>query len=137
MSAVLAIREQALVVGQIVALVVVLQGVFDSLFGQDRAVHLGGGQAFQGLSHSLVGQLHSLLNGLALDHLRSHGGGSDGRAAAEGLELHIHDDIIFDLQIDLHNVAALGVAHFTHAVGVLDDTHIPGVHKVVHNNFTV
>ncbi len=47
-------------------------------------------------------------------------------AAAKGLEFHILDHAVLDFQVHLHNVAALGVAHLPHAVGIGDLTHIPG-----------
>ena len=100
-------------------------------------VHLVGGQTVQSLSHGLVGQGHGLLNGFALDHFRGHGGRGDGRAAAEGLKFYVLNDVIGDFQIDLHNVAALGVADLSHATGVLNNAHIPGMHEVIHNLFAV
>ena len=77
------------------------------------------------------------MDGLALDHLGSHGRGSDGAAAAEGLELHIFDDVVLDLQVDFHDIAALGVADLTNAVGILNDADVPGMGEVIHNFFTV
>ena len=58
-------------------------------------------------------------------------------AAAEGLELYVGDGVILNFQVDLHNIAALGVAHLTHAVGVRKDAHVSGVAEMVHNFFTV
>ena len=77
------------------------------------------------------------MNGLALDHLGGHGGGGNGAAAAEGLELHVLDDVILDFQVDLHDVAALGVADLTNAIGILNYANIAGVGEVIHNFFTV
>ena len=96
-----------------------------------------GGQTVQRLGNGLVGQLQSLVDGLALDHLGGHGGRRDGGAAAKGLKLHVLDDIVFNFQINLHDVAALGVADLAHAVGALDGAHVPGVHEVIHNFFAV
>ena len=79
-----------------------------------------GGKSVQGLGNGLIGQLGHLGEGLALDHLRSHGAGGDGAATAEGLKLHILDHVVLDLQIHLHNVPAAGVALGAHAVGVGD-----------------
>ena len=125
------------VVGDVVLVEVVLQGRLHRLLRQDRAVELVGGEPVQGLHHGLVGQLHHLFDGLALDHLRGHGAGGDGAAAAEGGELGVGDDAVVDLQKDLHDVAALGVAHLAHAVRVLDDAHVPGVQKMIHHFFAV
>ena len=96
-----------------------------------------GGQAVQRFCHSLVGQLHGVLHRLSLDHLGGHGGGRDGAAAAEGLKFHIINDIVLDLQINLHDIAAFGVANFADTVGILNHAHIPGMGKVIHNFFTV
>ena len=77
------------------------------------------------------------MDGLADDHFGSHGGGGNGGATAEGLELDVYQNVVFDLQIDLHDVAALGVADFTDAVGVFNGTHIPGVYKVIYYFFAI
>ena len=44
--------------------VVVGQSSLDGLLGQNRAVHLDGGQTFQSFHNGLVGQLQGLVNGL-------------------------------------------------------------------------
>ena len=80
---------------------------------------------------------HLGMNGLALDHLGGHGGRGDGAAAAKGLELHVLDDVVLDFQVDLHDVAALGVADLTNAIGILNYANIAGVGEVIHNFFTV
>ena len=117
--------------------IVVLQRFFDGLFRQNGAVKLVGGQPIQCFRHSLVGDLQRLGNWLTLDHFRGHGAGGDGAAAAEGFEFHIGDGIVVDFQIDFHNVAADGVPHLAHAVGVFNHAHIPGIAEVVHHFFTV
>ena len=119
-GAVFAIGELGGIVGDAVFVKVVLQGCLDGLLRQHRAVQLMSRQAGQRFRHSCIGQLHGIRNGLALDHLRSHGAGGNGAAAAKGLKLHIHDDVPFDLQVDLHNIAALGIANAADTVGVLD-----------------
>ena len=86
---------------------------------------------------ALLVSCHGLVDGLALDHFGGHGGGGDGAAAAEGLELHVLDDVVLDLQVDLHDVAALGVADLADAVGVLDLANVSGMLKMIHNFFTV
>ena len=66
------------------------------------------------------------------------GGGGDGAGAAEGLELHIlNDAVVVDLQIHPHDVAALGVAHLAHAVGVLNDPHVVGMGEMLHDLLAV
>ena len=58
--------------------VVVGQSSLDGLFGQNRAVHLDGRQTFQSFHNGLVGQLESLVDGLALDEVGGHAAGCDG-----------------------------------------------------------
>ena len=91
----------------------------------------------QGLGDGFVGELHRLGDRLSLDKLRGHGAGGDGAAAAKGLKSYIHNDVIFDFQVDLHNIAAFGVAYFAHAAGVFHGTHIPGIAEMVHYLFAV
>ena len=131
------LREPAVVILDAVAVIVVLDGGLDGLLRQHGAVELVGGQAAQGVHHLAVGNGQGLVDGLALDHLGGHGGRGDGAAAAEGLELHVLDDVVPDFQVHLHNVAALGVAHLAHAVGVFDLTHIAGVHEMIHHDIAV
>ena len=80
---------------------------------------------------------HLGMNGLALDHLGGHGGGGNGAAAAEGLELHVLDAVILDLEVHFHNVAALGVAYLAYAVGIGDLSHIPGMGEMIHDSFCI
>src|SRR5699024_449247 len=95
------------------------------------------GQAVERLGHGLVRELHRLGDGLALYHLRRHGAGRDGAAAAEGLELDVGDYVAVYLQVYLHDVAALGVADLADAVRVLDDADVPGVAEMIHNGLAV
>ena len=95
------------------------------------------GQTAQRIHHLLVGDGQRFLNGLTLDEFRGHGGGRDGAAAAEGLELHVLDAVILDLQVHFHNIAALGVAYFAYAVGVGDLAHIPGMSEMIHDGFCI
>ena len=45
--------------------------------------------------------------------------------------------VVLDLQVHLHDVAALGVADLADAVGVLDLTHVPGMREMVHDFFAI
>ena len=99
----------------------------------DGAVHLDGGQTFQSFHNGLVGQLQGLVNGLALDEVGGHAAGGNGGTAAKGQELDINDHIVLDLQVHAHDIAALGVAHFTHAVCVGDLADIVRVCEMLHD----
>ena len=122
MTAIFAVGELRLVVGNAVFVVVVLQGRFDGLLRQHGAVHFVGRKTLQSLGNRVIGQLHRFGDRLALDHFRRHRGRGDSRAAAEGLELHIHDGVVFNLQVNFHNVAAFGVANSAYAVGIFDQS---------------
>ena len=113
--------------------VVVGQSGLDGLLSQNRAVDLDGRQTFQSLDNGLVGQLQSLVNGLALDEVGGHAAGCDRSAAAEGEELDVNDDVVLDFEVHPHDVAALGVADFTHAVCVGDLTHVVRMCKMLHD----
>ena len=117
--------------------IVVGQGSLDRLLSQNRAVDLDGRQAFQSLDNGLVGQLQGFIHGLALDQVGRHAAGCDGSAAAERQELDVHDDIILNFQVHAHDVAALGVADFTHAVGVRQLADIVGVCEMLHDLCTI
>jgi hypothetical protein len=112
---------------------VVLEGGLQGLLGQDRAVDLDRGQAAEGVHDLLVGEVHRLVDAAALDQLGGHAGARDGRTAPEGLEPGILDLPVLDLQADLHDVAARRGAHLAHAIGILQVTHVAGVHEVVHH----
>ena len=80
---------------------------------------------------------HLGMNGLALDHLGGHGTGGDGAAAAERLKLHVLDDVVLDLQIHLHNIAAFGVADLADTVRVFDRADIARVHEMIHDGLCI
>ena len=112
--------------------IVVADGGLDGLFGQDGAVHLVQGKAVQRFGHLVVGEGEGLLYRTALDHLGGHGTGGDGRAAAEGLEFGVGDDVVLDPEGDLHDIAAFGVSCDAHCVRVLNGTGVAGVIEVIH-----
>ena len=90
----------------------------NSLFGQHGAVQLVRGQTAQRVDTSLFVRASALFDGLALDHLGGDGGRGDGAAAAKRLELDVLDAVVLDLEVHLHDVAALGVADLADAVRV-------------------
>ena len=52
---------------------------------------------------------------------RRHAAGCYSSTAAKGLELHIADDlVVIHIQIDSHDIAALGVAYGAYAAGILE-----------------
>ena len=125
------------IVSDVVSVVVVLQSGLDRLLRQYGAVEFMGGQSVQGLRHRLVGEVHHLIQGLALNHLRGHGTGGNGAAAAKGFKLHVRDRVLVNFQVDFHNIAAFGVADLAHAVWVFQDAHVAGVAEMVHDLLTV
>ena len=95
------------------------------------------GKSAQRIDNILVCHIESLFDRLALNHLSCHRARGNRAAAAEGLKLHVFNFIVLDLEIHLHDVAALGVADFAHAVRVLDASHISRVHEVIHHNIGI
>lgn len=59
------------------------------------------------------------------------------KPTAEGEELDIDDDVVLDLQVHAHDVAALGVADLAHAVGVGDLTDIVRICEMLHDLCTI
>ena len=117
--------------------VVVGQSSLDGLLGKNRAVHLDRGQTFQSLHNGLVGQLQRLIHGLALDQVGGHAAGGNGCAAAKGEELDVHDHIVLNFQVHAHDVAALGIAHFTHAVCIGQLTYVVRICEMLHDLGTI
>ena len=130
---------QLVAVGDVVLVVIVPDGGPHRLLRQDGTVDLLGGQTVQRLHHRLVAEGQGLADGLALDELRGHGTGGDGAAAAEGVELHVGDGLGVAVHLDIHphDVAALGVAHCSDAVGLIHLAYVPGMLEVVHDLVTV
>src|ERR1700688_1403414 len=84
----------------------------NGVFGEDRTVNLHGRKAQ--LAHDVrVRDGERFLNRLALDPLGRERRAGNGRAAAEGLELGLFDDLRFgiDLHLQAHDVAAFGRAN--------------------------
>lgn len=119
------------------AAVVVRDRGLDRLLREHRAVHLHGRQAVERFHDRLVRQLERVFDLLALDEVGRHAARRDGRAAAEGHELDVHDRVVFHLDVHAHDVAALRVADFADAVRVLDFTDIVRVCEMFHYFFTV
>src|SRR3990172_4293779 len=114
-------------------LIIVVERGLERLFSKHRTVHLHLGQAAEGLGHRGVRNIERLVDALALHQVRYHAARGDRRAAPEGLELGLGDDVILDLDIETHHIPAHGVAHGAHAVGVLDLTHVVRMGEMVHD----
>lgn len=112
---------------------VIFQRRLEGLFGQDGAVNLHRRQSAQGVDDFLIGEVHRLFNGTALDQLRGHAGARNGRPAAKGLETGVGDSTILDFDADLHDVATGGGTDFTDAIGIFQVPHVPGIHEVFHD----
>ena len=82
---------------------------------------LTGAMQLDGREGELLGDVRvldacGLVETLALDPLGGQRGRRDGRAAAERLELGLHDlAVLVDLDLELHDVAAGGRAHHARA----------------------
>ena len=46
-------------------------------------------------------------------------------------------NIIFNLDVHAHDIAALGITDFANTVGIFDHTHITGMGEMIHNNFRI
>ena len=90
-------------------------------------------QAVEGLGHGGVGQLQGFVDRLTEGELGHHRGGGDRRTATEGLELDVLDDVILDLEENLHDIAAGGVTDLTDAVGILDLADVSRVAEMIHH----
>ena len=95
---------------------------------QQRTVYLYGRQSIQSFHNRLVRNLQSFVDRLALYQLRRHAAGCYSSTAAKGLELHIADDlVVIHIQIDSHDIAALGVAYGAYATGILQFSNVSGM----------
>src|ERR1700753_2149310 len=92
----------------VVLLLPVADSGADGVLSQHGAVNLHRRQR-KLLDDVGVRNLECVFNRLALDPLGGERAGGDGRAAAEGLELCVFDDLGFGVHLDLqtHDVAAL------------------------------
>src|SRR6056297_3394936 len=116
---------------------VILDRFMQGIGGQIRTVHFGRRQTIKGLRNRLIGQYQRLIKGLADGEFCYHGRCGNRRTAPKGLELHILDDVAFDLQVDLHYITTGGIADFAHPVSVFDFTNITWVAEMVHDFFCV
>ena len=75
---------------------------------------------------------------MSLNELGSHRRGCNSRAAAKGLELAVGNYVILvNFKIHLHYIAALSVAYYAYAVGILNFTHVSRIGEMIHYLFTV
>jgi len=122
--------------GDVVLLLPVADGGADGVFGEDRAVDFDRRER-EFFDDVGVGDRQGLGDGLALDPLGGERAGGDGRAAAEGLELGVLDDLGFGVDADLeaHDVAAFGRADQAGADfgrALVEGTDVAGMFVVVY-----
>lgn len=129
--------EFAVVVGNVVLVVIVLDRGLDGFLRQHGAVELVRGQTAEGVDDLLIGQRQRVFERAALDHLGGDGARCDRAAAAEGLKFDVFDPVVLDLQVHLHDVAALGVADLADAVRVRDLADIARVHEMIHDGLGI
>ena len=104
-----------------------------------RAVHLFRRQAVEVVGDVLVADLQRLVERLALDDLGQRRRRGDGRAAAEGLEMRVLNDLGFrvDFQHQPQRVAALDGADIADAVGLFQQAGVARVEEVFFDFFGV
>ena len=100
-------------------------------------MHLDRRQSVKCFSYRQISQFQRFLDRLAFSKLCCHTAGSDSRTAAKSLETDIGNDIVFDFNKNLHDIAAFCIAYLADAVGIGHNTHITGIHKMIHYFFTV
>ena len=86
---------------------------------EHRAVDFDRRQAAQIFDHVVFGYFHRFVQGFSFDHIGQIAGYGDRRRATQSFELNILDDIIFDLQIYFHHVAADRIAFLPDRVAIL------------------
>src|SRR2546425_8314533 len=120
-------------------LLVIRQCGLDGVFGQHGAMDLHRRQV-QLLHDVGVLDLKGLIDRAALQPLRCEAGAGDRRTAAEGLELRVHNAIVLDLDLQLHDVPALRGAYDpgTYRFIVLRQApHVSRVIVMVNDLFTI
>ena len=56
----------------------------------------------------------------------------------KGFKLYIPDDLVFvNIQINTHDVAALGISHRSYAAWILKLSYVSGMFKMIHYFFTI
>ena len=91
----------------------------------------------QGIDHRFLRDLHGFFERLAFGHFANHTRNGNGGAATKGLKFHIFQNIIFDLYVKGHDVAAYRIAHFPYAIHVRYYPDIARVPEVIHNDFVI
>ena len=81
-------------------------------------MHLDRRQSVKCFSYRQISQFQRFLDRLAFSKLCCHTAGSDSRTAAKSLETDIGNDIVFDFNKNLHDIAAFGIAYLADAVGI-------------------
>jgi len=112
---------------------IILDGGMQGIRRQHRAMDFDRRQAVQSLHQLLIGDLFRFFQRQTFGHFRQHAAGSDGRRAAESLELDILDHSILHIQIDESGIAAGRALHLAHAVLARAFTHIAGIIEMIQN----
>ena len=114
------------------ALAPVLDGLVQGVRRQVAAVHLDRRQALERVGDVAAAHLERLVELHAHDELGDHARRGDRGAAAERLELDVLDAVVHYLDVDVHHVAADGVAHAADGdVRALQRAHVARVAEVL------
>ena len=100
-------------------------------------MHLVIRKTVQSLRYRLIGKCFHFTHRLPLDQFCRHGAGGNGTSAAEGFKFHILNDVVLDLQVHLHDIAAFGISDLSDAVGIFDNSYIPRIAEMIHYFFAV
>ncbi len=100
-------------------------------------MNLNRGKPIQRLDDRLIGQFQGILDRLALDHLRCNGACRDRGTAAKRLEFYVLDDVVLNLEVHLHNIAAARVADFADAVGIRNLADIARIGEMIEYFFGI
>ena len=102
---------------------------------QVGTMHLDRRQSVKCFSYRQISQFQRFLDRLAFSKLCCHTAGSDSRTAAKSLETDIGNDIVFDFNKNLHDIAAFGIAYSpTPSASGITPT-LRGIHKMIHYFF--